>query len=84
MQGYWAANAPGSNVTTLDVDSPPTVAGPYPEIRQRFARAKRFIGTISVIDGAKDGGRAAVLENYHDILVPAFCMQATRSFFDGF
>jgi hypothetical protein len=69
-------------VTTLDVDAPPAEAGPFPEIRQQFARAKRLVGTISIIDGAKDGGRAAVLENYHDVLVPAFCIQATRSFFD--
>ncbi len=82
IQGYWAANAPGSQVTTLDVDLAPSAEGPFPEIRQRFAQAKRLIGTISVIDGAKDGGRSAVLENYHDVLVPAFCMQATRSFFD--
>lgn len=83
MQGYWAANAPGSQVTVLDVDLAPTAEGPYPQIRQRFAQAKHLVATISVVDGAKDGGLAAVLENYHDVLVPAFCMQATRSFFDG-
>jgi len=28
-------------------------------------------------------GRSAVVEDYHDVLVPAFCLQATKSFFDG-
>ncbi len=83
MQGYWVSNAPASQVTTLDVDATPSAPGPYPEIRQRFAQAKHLLGTISVIDGAKDGGRAAVLENYHDVLVPAYCLQATREFFDS-
>lgn len=28
-------------------------------------------------------GRSAVVEDYHDVLVPAFCLQAAKSLFDG-
>ena len=33
---------------------------------------------------AINAGRAAVRRDYHDVLVPAFCLQAASSFFDGF
>ena len=29
-------------------------------------------------------GKSYVMDNYHDVIVPAFCIQAVRSFFDGF
>jgi hypothetical protein len=45
---------------------------------------KKLIKWSAVIGGANDGGRAAVLQDYHDILVPAFCIQAARSFFNSF
>lgn len=76
MEGYWAVTAPDSPVTVLNVDAPPSHDGPYKRIRKNFARAKSLLKSID--------GRSAVLEEYHDVLVPAFCLQATKSFFDGF
>jgi hypothetical protein len=76
MEGYWAATAPESPVTVLDVDAPPSHDGPYKHIRKSFAQTKSLLKLID--------GRTAVAENYHDVLVPAFCLQATKSFFDGF
>lgn len=76
MQGYWAVTAPESPVTVLDVDAPPSHDGPYKHIRKRFAQTKSLLKLIE--------GRSAVVEEYHDVLVPAFCLQATKSFFDGF
>ncbi len=83
MQGYWAANAPASQVTFLNVDSPPTEGSPYQDLQERFARTKDLVSAAAVLEGAQDGGRAAVLDDYHDVLVPAYCIQATRSFFDS-
>ena len=76
MEGYWAVTAPESPVTVLDVDAPPSHDGPYQHIRKRFAQTKSLLKWID--------GRSAVVEEYHDVLVPAFCLQATKSFFDGF
>lgn len=76
MEGYWAVTAPESPVTVLDVDAPPSHDGPYKHIRKNFARAKSLLKLID--------GRSTVVEEYHDVLVPAFCLQATKSFFDGF
>lgn len=76
MQGYWAVNAPLSPVTILDVDAPPGQGGPYKHIKKRFAETKKLLRLIE--------GRAEVGRNYHDVLVPAFCLQAARSFFGGF
>lgn len=76
MQGYWAVNAPLSPVTILDVDAPPGQRGPYKPIRKHFAEAKKLMRLIE--------GRAAVGRDYHDVLVPAFCLQAARSFFRNF
>src|SRR5690606_833796 len=74
MEGYWAVTAPDSPVTVFNVDAPPSHDGPYKRIRTNFARAKSLLKSID--------GRSAVLEEYHDVLVPAFCLQATKSFFD--
>ncbi len=76
MEGYWAVNAPLSPVTILDVDAPPSHDGPYKHIRKEFARTKKLMRWIE--------GRSEVAQNYHDVLVPAFCLQAARSFFEGF
>ncbi len=76
MEGYWAATAPGSPVTVLNVDAPPSHNGPYKHIRKSFAQAKSLLDLIE--------GRSAVVAEYHDVLVPAFCLQATKAFFDGF
>jgi poly(3-hydroxybutyrate) depolymerase len=84
MQGYWAVNAPDSLVTVLDVDSRATQDSPYRSLNKQFAKVKKLIKWSAVIGGANDGGRAAVLQDYHDILVPAFCIQAARSYFNSF
>jgi alpha/beta superfamily hydrolase len=76
MEGYWAVTAPESPVTILDVDAPPSHDGPYKHIRKSFAQAKSLVKLIE--------GRSALVEDYHDVLVPAFCLQASKSFFDGF
>lgn len=76
MQGYWAAYAPESPVVVLNVDQPPGQRGPYKSLRRKFADTKRLFQWIE--------GRNAVRREYHDVLVPAFCLQATRSFFEGF
>ncbi len=76
MQGYWAVTAPESPVTVLDIDAPPSHDGPYKHLRKRFAQTKSLLKLIE--------GRSAVIEEYHDVLVPAFCLQATKSYFDGF
>lgn len=76
MQGYWAATAPDSPVFVLNVDAPPSHDGPYKHLRKGFARTKSLLKLIE--------GRSAVIEEYHDVLVPAFCLQASKSFFDGF
>lgn len=76
MQGYWAVNAPNSVVTVLDVDAPPSQRGPYRHLKKKFAETKRLFELIQ--------GTAALRRNYHDVLVPAFCMQGARSFFEQF
>jgi alpha/beta superfamily hydrolase len=76
MEGYWAVTAPESPVMVLDVDSPASRGGPYKHLKREFAATKRLMRWIE--------GRSAVLEDYHDVLVPAFCLQAARSFFGGF
>jgi alpha/beta superfamily hydrolase len=76
MEGYWAATAPQSPIIVLDVDAPPSHDGPYKHLRKNFARTKSLLKLIE--------DRAKVMEEYHDVLVPAFCLQASKSFFDGF
>ncbi len=76
MEGYWTVTAPDSPVTVLDVDAPPSHDGPYKHLRRNFAETKSLLKLIE--------GRSAVVEDYHDVLVPAFCLQAAKSFFDGF
>ncbi len=76
MAGYWAANAPNSFVTVLNIDAPPGHDGPYKSLRKHFAETKSLFKLIE--------GHAAVRKEYHDVLVPAFCLQATRKFFGNF
>jgi hypothetical protein len=76
MQGYWATNAPDSPVLVLDVDAPASLGGPYQSLRRKFEETKTLLQLIE--------GPTAVVQSYHTVLVPAFCLQATRSFFDGF
>jgi alpha/beta superfamily hydrolase len=76
MEGYWAVTAPESPVLVLDVDSPASRGGPYKNIKRRFAETKRLLRWYE--------GRAWVTNNYHAVLVPAYCVQAATSFFDNF
>jgi alpha/beta superfamily hydrolase len=73
MQEYWAVNAPSSSVSVLDVDGS---GGPYRSLQEEFATTKTLLNWIE--------GKSFVMANYHDLIVPAFCIQAVRSFFDGF
>jgi pimeloyl-ACP methyl ester carboxylesterase len=83
MQGYWAANAPTSSVTVLDVDSAASSGDPYGTLKDGFAAAKAAVQAAAVAGGATDGGVMAVLQAYHAGLVPPFCLYAVKSFFDG-
>ena len=84
MQGYWAANAPGSTVTILDVDSSAGSNDPYANEKNGFAAAKAAVAAAAVVGGATDGGAMAVLHDYHAGLVPPFCLYAVKSYFDGY
>ena len=66
-------NAPSSSVSVLDVDGS---GGPYRSLQEEFATTKTLLNWIE--------GKSFVMANYHDLIVPAFCIQAVRSFFDGF
>jgi hypothetical protein len=83
MQAYWAMNAPESPVTFLDVDAAVGSGDPYKHIKDGFHAAKAVVALAAVAGGATDGGLSAVLEDYHGSLVPAFCLQAARAFFDA-
>jgi len=76
MQGYWAMYASNSPAIVLDVDAPAWLGGPYQDLRESFEVTKTLLEWIE--------GPSAVLQHYHDVLVPAFCVQAARSFFDAF
>jgi predicted esterase len=83
MQTYWASHMPASALSILDVDGSSTGADPYANLKTAFAAAKALVAGAAVLDGATDGGAAAVLADYHAGLVAPFCVAAVRSFFDG-
>jgi len=85
MQGYWAQHPPANSpITILDVDSASSSGDPYSNLKTGFAAAKALVQATAVAGGATDGGASAVLQAYHAGLVPAFCLQAVKSFFDGY
>ncbi len=84
MQGYWAAHAPGAQVTVLDVDSAVGTNDPYAAIKSGFHAAKAAVAAAAVAGGATDGGASAVLQDYHAGLVPPFCLYAVQQFFGRF
>ena len=84
IQGYWAANAPGSSIALLDVDSSAGSNDPYANEKNGFAAAKTAVAVAAVVGGATDGGAMAVLQVYHATLVPPFCLYAVKSYFDGY
>jgi len=83
IQHYWAASAPSAPVTFLDVDSGVASGDPYADEKNGFAAAKAAVAAAAVVGGASDGGALAVLQDYHAVLVPPFCVFAVKSFFDG-
>jgi len=84
VEGYWAAHAPGAQVTVLDVDSAAGTSDPYADIKNGFAVAKAAVAAAAIAGGATDGGASAVLADYHAGLVPPFCLYAVKGFFDGY
>jgi hypothetical protein len=84
IHSYWAANAPGSSITLLDVDSSVGSNDPYASEKNGFAAAKAAVAAAAVVGGATDGGAMAVLQDYHATLVPPFCLYAVKSYFDGY
>jgi pimeloyl-ACP methyl ester carboxylesterase len=84
MQGYWAAHAPGAQVTILDVDSAVGANDPYANVKNGFTAAKAAVAAAAIAGGATDGGASAVLADYHAGLVPPFCIYAVEKFFGGF
>lgn len=81
MQQYWTTNTASGQVTILDVDSS---GPPYADIKDEFRVAKDLIALDAVLNGATDGGAAAVRQVYHATLVPPFCLLAVTRFFDAY
>jgi hypothetical protein len=85
QQAYWrAAHVTPGLTTTLDVDSAPGRHDPYAPLKQGFAQAKTAVALQAIAAGATDGGMSAVLQTYHDTLVPPFCLAAAGGFFSSF
>ncbi len=78
MQAFWEPlPLPAGLITALDVDSAPTgPSDPFALVKLGFAQAKAAT--------AAAGGAAAVLQDYHGVLVPPFCTLAAAGFFKNF
>lgn len=84
MQAYWAAYAPaGTPVSVLDLDSSTPSTGVNGTLQSDFQLAKQAVAAAAVLQGATDGGTAAVFEAYHATLVAPFCLAAVINFFNG-
>lgn len=83
MQAYWAANAPTAPVSALDLDSSTPSTGVDASLQTEFEVAKQAVAAAAVVQGATDGGLAAVFEAYHATLVAPFCLIAAVDFFDA-
>jgi len=82
MQRYWAAHAPASApLSVLDLDAAASSNDPYVNLKQEFAIAKDLIAASAIAQGATDGGKLAVAEAYHTLLVAPFCFAAVKVFF---
>jgi dienelactone hydrolase len=82
MQRYWAAHAPASApLGVLDLEAAASNNDPYANLKQEFAIAKDVIAANAVAQGAADGGKLAVAEAYHTLLVAPFCFAAVKVFF---
>jgi predicted dienelactone hydrolase len=85
IQEYWVAHAPASaSIAVLDLESPVSTSDSYTNLKQGFQAAKTLVAADAVLQGATDGGVAAVAEAYHATLVAPFCFAAAKSFFSGF
>ena len=82
MGNYWVSHPPAAAPVILDVDSAASSGDPYGSLKTAFGVAKDLVRTEAVVGGATDGGDAAVLDAYHALLVPPFCLSAAKSFFD--
>jgi alpha/beta superfamily hydrolase len=84
MQAYWAAYAPATTpVSVLDLDSTTHETGVDGSLQTDFQLAKQAVVAAAVLQGATDGGVAAVFEAYHATLVAPFCLAAVVDFFDA-
>ena len=79
MQSYWTTHVPAGAVTVVDID---TAGDPYSDLRTSFQAAKDAVRAAAVVGGATDGGDEAVQDAYHAGLVPPFCLNAAKRFFD--
>ncbi len=81
MQRYWAAQAPSTAVSVLDLEAAATANDPYANLKRDFEIAKALVATTAISQGATDGGALAVAEAYHAMLVAPVCFAAVKSFF---
>jgi alpha/beta superfamily hydrolase len=85
MQGYWAAHPSATAaIGVLDLEAPVSTSDSYTNLKQGFQAAKTLVAADAVLQGATDGGAAAVAEAYHATLVAPFCFAAAKSFFSGY
>ena len=80
LQSYWMMQSAAS-VRVLDLDGVASTADPDATIKQQFVVARQLLAASAVLQGATDGGSAAVTAAYHSTLLPPFCLAAVRSFF---
>jgi len=74
MQRYWTADSADNAVWYLDVDSPHPPGDPFQSVKEDFSATKKLLTMVE--------GKSFVRDNYHDVIVPAFCVQAAKQFFD--
>jgi alpha/beta superfamily hydrolase len=81
MESYWAAQAPSTPISVLDLEAAATSSDPYADLKTGFKIAKDLVAAAAIAQGATDGGTLAVAEVYHTTLVSPFCFAAVKSFF---
>jgi predicted esterase len=84
MQQYWTAAGASGTLRVLDVDDDPSIDDEDAALKLAFNTAKESVAAAAIVNGATDGGAAAVAEVYHSTLVPPFCLAAVQSYFDDF
>jgi hypothetical protein len=73
MQHYWTVNWPDGSVYYLDVDSPHAPGDPFASVKGDFSDTKKMLSWAE--------GDSFILANYHDAIVPVFCLRAAKMFF---